>query len=240
VQKRFTETFFWKNYLNSASLDHKFDKDARFRCVTDAVMLYDFLLNHNVKNCLQIGCKQGLTSLLVTDVNSEIEIIDIDINDEIDFYKKIIDNENHRFIHCDSTKVDYTKIQKQDLIIIDGAKEKNILTLDLNNSINLAHSESTIMLNYSGLEDDMLPVARKIFTNNDFVPILQGHQLEIYRHASIDNSTYLDGLFESSLSNFLYINMCTIEDHQTVTIKGLSCINNSYHLANKILQFYQI
>ena len=240
MQKRFTETLFWKNYLNSASLDHKFDKDVRFRCVTDAVMLYDFLLNHNIKNCLQIGCKQGLTSLLVTDVDSKIEIIDIDIRDEIDFYKKIIDNKNHRFIHSDSTKVDYTKFQKQDLIIVDGSKRENLLPLDLNNSINLAHSKSTIMLNYSDIEDDMLIVARKIFTNNNFVPILQGQQLEIYRHVSIDNSTYLDGLFESDLSNFLYINMCTIEDHQTVTIKGLSCINNSYHLANKILQFYQI
>lgn len=236
----FTNTLFWKNYLDSTSLDNNFGKDARFRCVTDAVMLYDFLSNHTVENCLQIGCKQGLTSLLITDVNSNIKIIDIDIINEIDFYKNIVTNTNHRFVHSNSTHVDYTQISKQDLIIVDGAKDTNVLPVDLRNAIDLAHNNSTIALNYSDVPDDVLPVARKILTDNDFVPVLQGHQLEIYRHASIDNSTYLDRLFESDLSNFLCINMSTIENHQTVTIRGLRCINNCYDLADKILQFYEI
>lgn len=236
----FTNTLFWKNYLDSASLDNNFGKDARFRCVTDAVMLYDFLSNHTVENCLQIGCKQGLTSLLVTDVDNKIKIIDIDIVDEINFYKNIVTNTHHKFIHSNSTHIDYSSIEKQDLIIVDGAKDADVLPVDLYNTIDLSHNKSTIILNYSDVPNDVLPVVRKILTGSNFVPVLQGHQLEIYRHVSIDNSPYLDGLFKSKISNFLYIDMSTVEDHQTVTIRGLRCINNCYDLADKILQFYEI
>ena len=230
----FSNTTFWKKYESFIAVSG----NSRMRCATDAVLLYDFFLNFKFKNYLEIGIHQGLTSGLVYECNPGISITGIDIKPQLELFGSLYPNcERKDYLHNSKT-FDFTQFDKFDLILIDGNHTSEFVLSDIKNCVPILEDDGVIILDDWKLKD--------VFENRESLyklglqPFLRLQQCELWHKKNKDKSEYLDGLFSSSLANFLTIDTLTEHQIEIVTVEGLYCFNEALPLARQILLYYNL
>ena len=227
--KKFTQTKFWKNY-------NKFH--IMMRCTTDAVVLWDFFKHFKFKDYLEIGIYQGSTSGLILECNPDINITGIDIKLNTDLFYKIYGKQKRTDFEHDSTTFDFTKINKFDLILIDGSHKEPDVKKDFINI--MPHLLPNGVLIVDDVDWAGVSINRPLLNEMGLEPFLKIEQCELWHYINCDKSMYLDSLFTSTISKFLYIN--TFEEFNTtiVKIKSNKFFTDELNLTTTILNHYNI
>ena len=230
--KKFTETEFWKNYKEFNLRKYM------MRCTTDAVVLWDFFKQYKFKNYLEIGIAQGGTSGLVLECNPDIKITGIDINLNTGLFYEIYGEQKRTDFEHDSTTFDFTKIDKFDLILIDGSHEEPDVKKDFINTV--PHLLPDGVLIVDDVDWPGVSINRPLLIEMGLVPFLRIEQCELWHRVNCNKSRYLDSLFTSTISNFLHID--TIEEFDTtvVKIKSNKFFTKELNLTTVILNHYNI
>ena len=122
---------------------------------------------NKIDSILEIGTFNGITSILLSKIFPNAEIITIDLNDNDPIFKKIYDRENDlkrkrfiedrnlrlskikniKFIQINSLEITINSLQKDnfDLIWIDGAHGYPYVCSDITNAIRLSHAQTILM-----------------------------------------------------------------------------------------------
>ena len=230
----FSNTTFWKKYESFTALSG----NSRMRCSTDAVLLYDFFLNFNFKNYLEIGIHQGLTSGLVYECNPGINITGIDIQLQLELFESLYPTCKRKDYLHDSKTFDFTQLGKFDLILIDGDHTCEFVLSDIKNCVPILEDDGVLILDDWKFPDVFMH--RETLYKLGLRPFLRLQQCELWHKENNDKSKYLDGLFSSVLANFLTINTITEYQIAIVTVNGLYCFNEALPLARQILSYYDL
>lgn len=127
------------------------DKQFRWKSTTSKLFkkdLYNFLVDKQIDNSLEIGTNQGLTSLILSYVSNKVYTIELLEHNVNEAKKHCIDRNNIEFILGDAySDLTYNKLPKYfDAVIIDCIHDYHHVILDINRALSHMDPDKGIYL----------------------------------------------------------------------------------------------
>lgn len=127
------------------------DKELRWKSTTSRIFkknLYDFLVDKQVDNILEIGTNQGLTSLILSYVSNKVYTIELMEHNVIEAKKHCDGRNNIEFIKGDAySDLTYLSCPKYfDAVIIDCLHDYSSVIKDINRALSFFNPDKGIYL----------------------------------------------------------------------------------------------
>jgi hypothetical protein len=212
------------------------------RGFVDALLLWKLLQAFPKKNCLEIGSYQGLTTGLFFDSMPGCRVTSVDIIDHMDLFRKNYGHVSgqHHFILKSSTDVKLK--ENYDLILVDGNHSYEYAWADLQLSLQHLNQDALLLIDDYNFPGVAAAIKNLYKLNSDWVPFMQGIQLQVWHHASQTRDAFLDDLlYNSPIKNFLLIQ--NINDNYSNTIleaKSIQAVTDYYQVFDLMLDIYDI
>jgi len=127
------------------------DKELRWKSTTSRVFkknLYDFLLDKQINDALEIGTNQGLTSLILSHVSNKVYTVELMEHNVIEAKKHCNQRNNIEFIQGDAyLDLTYSLCPKYfDVVVIDCLHDYDSVIKDINRALSFFNPDKGIYL----------------------------------------------------------------------------------------------
>lgn len=199
---RFRETTFWKHYLEYQAIVNQ----SRMRSTVDAVILWQLCCYFQFNSFLEIGIHEGLTTGLLLESNPKATLTGIDPFPKLELLHKNYSNSMHR-INLVIDRSQNTKLSQDfDFALIDGDKSYHGMISDVVKTIQHLSPQGVLAISYNRTLEDPKQVEQELLESGlGWVPFLQSEQIMYWHREQDDRRDFLDSLFSSPISNFVYI-----------------------------------
>ena len=241
---KFTDTLFWKHYNDLQ--DYK--KWYKMRCVTDAVVLWNFFSENNFQDYLEVAIHEGMTTGILLECNPNIKITGVDISKrsmDTQLFCKLYPNcKRVNFGDGDPEKIgqgwlqfNQSQIDKFTLIRV-GSHYPYAVVKYTAECIPLLDHTGVILID--DINNSEIYATKQLLMDSGLLPFLKLQQSELWHYPECNRTKYLDSMFTNVISNFLYIDTYTEFNTTVVQVKSNKFFNDELALTDLVLKHYNI
>jgi len=230
------ETKFWNEY-------HQFDKivnDSSMRCTVDAYVYYKIFNKYRYKNILEIGFYQGQTAGLIAEITDQDAVITcLDPAPKCELLDLIYPDFKSGKIQLHQITSQSFDFGNYDIIIIDGNKNYDFVSLDMQNSLKSIDRKGMILVN----EYQKSSVQKAIYKHllrNGMVPFLQTDQTLFFHYPDVDRSEFLDNELVDPGFNFISFENNDVMGHCVLFATTLPIFSNRMDFYNLALKEFDV
>jgi len=190
------QTKFWKNY----HLYTKMVAKCSMRYTVDAYLYFTIMKKYQYKNILEIGFFEGQTCGLLLE-SSDAHITCIDPWPETKLFDQLYKDSQDR-VDLHIIKSQDFNFKNYDFIIVDGDKDFEPVSQDLQQSINALDPAGMLLINeyqkpsvMQAIEEFVLPAK--------MVPFLKSDQTLFFHRLTVDRGDFLDFELPNLANNFI-------------------------------------
>lgn len=210
------------------------------RSTVDGYVYYKFIEKFKFKNFLEIGFYEGQTAGLLLELSSADSQIDcVDPTPKTKLFVQIYNEFNDKFSLHTMKSVDFIFNKQYDFIIIDGSKEIENVTADINNAIASLSSTGVLIVNEYYLESVQEALTNTLFIS-DLLPILQTNQSFFFSHPRNNRSEFLDFELTKDANNFIRFYNIDINGHMVLRVDSLPIFTDCVEFFDLALRTYNI
>ena len=209
------------------------------RCTVDAYVYYNIFKKYGYTNILEIGFYQGQTAGLIAEITSDVTAITcVDPNPRCNLLDSIYQDLKSK-ITLHQIESQNFKFDQYDLIIIDGDKNFDMISIDIQNSVTSINRCGMILVNeyqktsvQDAIHQHMLP--------NGLVPFLQTDQTLFFHYPTNDRGDFLDNELVNPGSNFIRFENKELWGHTVLNATTLPIFSDRLDFFDHALREFDI